>query len=391
MKVLIWVLSFLVITTLNILFGYATGVRMGKVLLYLVWLFVARALCKKWDSKQSSDFYKRITERANTRDILFDKQQPKAEDYGYSMENPVMTSSISYSDKYLLSLRTIDGQKFTWKRIGSYCVSNLHGVNDVMVDEYQLFLNGESYKKIYLCPYGHSGSFVPQDLKLDNDDFGIEKEAIEKGVPTNEILYLREMEQNNARLKQQIKEEEKKKIEEITNHIKTYYPSFDYNLESKNPLFIKLAAANVDMKSAYEILHKNQLLVRKKSFSEQYEGDFYTSEQYYHILCSHDSFLTKIEENKNQSEEEMAKIAADKGITVEGWKSFLEMEEKNAEERKKVYWSQSKNAERVKNEYPDFNLTEELKNSEFKSLISKDIDMQIAYELIHLNEVFDRK
>ena len=49
MKALIWIVSFLVFTVLNVIFGYAAGFRVGYVLLYAIWYYSARAMCKAWD------------------------------------------------------------------------------------------------------------------------------------------------------------------------------------------------------------------------------------------------------------------------------------------------------------------------------------------------------
>lgn len=49
MKVLIWFSTILIITTINLLIGYATGFMGGSIPLYLACYFTARALCKKWD------------------------------------------------------------------------------------------------------------------------------------------------------------------------------------------------------------------------------------------------------------------------------------------------------------------------------------------------------
>ena len=54
MKVLIWLLSFFVISIFNLLLGYATGFVMGGILLYFVWYFSARSLCKSWDKYKIS-------------------------------------------------------------------------------------------------------------------------------------------------------------------------------------------------------------------------------------------------------------------------------------------------------------------------------------------------
>ncbi len=111
-------------------------------------------------------FAKGMEESAKKRDILFDSQRPDDDDYGYSLSNPIMTSTISRSDVYLNNLRTSDGQKFTWVRTKSYCMKEIGGIENVMVDEYQLFLNDAKYKVIYICPYGHTSSYAPKGMIL---------------------------------------------------------------------------------------------------------------------------------------------------------------------------------------------------------------------------------
>ena len=112
------------------------------------------------------DFSQRMEATVNKRNQLFERQRTEDSDYGYSTSNPIMTSTISLSEEYLEQLRTLDGKAFTWNRTGSFYMSDVHGVENVMVDEYQLFIDGQEYKKIYICPYGRSSSFVPQGMKL---------------------------------------------------------------------------------------------------------------------------------------------------------------------------------------------------------------------------------
>ena len=50
MKVIIWISSFFVITVLNVILGYATGFRAGYVIVYLLWFFISKTLCRKWDT-----------------------------------------------------------------------------------------------------------------------------------------------------------------------------------------------------------------------------------------------------------------------------------------------------------------------------------------------------
>jgi hypothetical protein len=134
-----------------------------------LWGFIKEQL-----DNPSEELIKGVLERGEKRNILFDSQKPESEDFGYSLCNPVMTSTIFYSDQYLKSLRTLDGKPFTWERLGSNCAPMIGGVEDVIVDVYNLYLDGKFYTELFLCPYGHSSSYVPHGLTLaeksDGDD-----------------------------------------------------------------------------------------------------------------------------------------------------------------------------------------------------------------------------
>ncbi len=121
-------------------------------------------------SMNSPNFEKRMTEAAQRRNLLFDGQRPNSPDYGFSPDNPIMSSTISSSYDYLESLRTLDGEPFTFDRVGSLSLAELYGVKDVIIDKYQLYLNGKEYKTIYICPYGHSHSFAPEGMMLAEEE-----------------------------------------------------------------------------------------------------------------------------------------------------------------------------------------------------------------------------
>lgn len=114
-------------------------------------------------------FSKNMEEKAKRRNELFNSQDPNADDFGYSLFNPIMTSTVFRSDDYLSRLRTEDGKAFTWNRTKAYNI-DLKGIKGVMVDEYELLLDGEPYKTIYICPYGHSSNYVPKGLVLTEEN-----------------------------------------------------------------------------------------------------------------------------------------------------------------------------------------------------------------------------
>lgn len=126
-----------------------------------------------------STLEKQSEEKDKRRDVLVAGQRPEAEDFGYSLDNPILTYTVASSDDYLSRLRTNEGLQFTWKRIGSYCVE-LHGLQNVMVDGYQLYLDGKQDRIIYICPYGENSDYPPKGLSLQ------EKESLQKKKPDGE-------------------------------------------------------------------------------------------------------------------------------------------------------------------------------------------------------------
>jgi hypothetical protein len=54
MKALIWFLTILAATILNVLLGYATGIEAGYVVFYIAVYFVAKRLCKAWETHKTN-------------------------------------------------------------------------------------------------------------------------------------------------------------------------------------------------------------------------------------------------------------------------------------------------------------------------------------------------
>lgn len=99
------------------------------------------------------------------RKTLYDGQRPDEDDYGYNVMNPIMMGTVPRCTEYLERLRTENGEVLTYEHRG-WIDFELYGIDNVVVDEYQLFLNGEPYKTIYMCGYGMNSEYAPKGLKL---------------------------------------------------------------------------------------------------------------------------------------------------------------------------------------------------------------------------------
>lgn len=89
-------------------------------------------------------------------------------DFGLVPQKPVYTVGIDEQEKYLKSLRTINGEPIKWNRRGSMSVDGVNG----MVDVYDTFmLSGEEYKTIYINMYGaYNATMAPRGFMLCHAD-----------------------------------------------------------------------------------------------------------------------------------------------------------------------------------------------------------------------------
>ena len=100
--------------------------------------------------------------------------QPQNEsdsDFGLIPEKPIYTHALKSVDgekEYLNDLRTVNGDKITYKRQGSMSMSGIHG----MIDIYDTFLpSGQLYKTIYINMYGAKKSAkAPAGFVLNSAD-----------------------------------------------------------------------------------------------------------------------------------------------------------------------------------------------------------------------------
>ena len=103
---------------------------------------------------------------------------------------------------------------------------------------------------------------------IEADDTYYEEEALEKGVTVEQLKEIRRMEKENAELKRQMQERENKEKGaklyaqwmDQANEAKKMYPSLDLNQEAKNPQFLRLLNAGVDVGTAYTVIHKDEII-----------------------------------------------------------------------------------------------------------------------------------
>ena len=112
---------------------------------------------------------------------------------------------------------------------------------------------------------------------IQEDDSYYEEEALEKGISVQQLKEIRKMERENAALKAQMDEakrqENGKKLYaawmQQAEEAKKISPSFDIRTEMNNPKFVDLLRSNIDVRTAYEVLHKDDIIRGAMQFTAQ--------------------------------------------------------------------------------------------------------------------------
>lgn len=103
---------------------------------------------------------------------------------------------------------------------------------------------------------------------IEEDDSYFEEEALEKGITVEQLKEIRKMERENADLKRQMEEQSRKENAAKTyaqwmqqaEQAKAVYPSFNLEAEMQNPQFRNLLRSNIDVKTAFEVIHKDDII-----------------------------------------------------------------------------------------------------------------------------------
>ena len=121
------------------------------------------------------------------------------------------------------------------------------------------------------------GDIASLNKAIQEDDSYYEEEALEKGISVQQLKEIRKMERENAALKAQMeqaqRQENGKKLYaawmQQAEEAKKIYPSFDIRAEMANPKFVDLLRSNIDVRTAYEVLHKDDIIRGAMQFTAQ--------------------------------------------------------------------------------------------------------------------------
>lgn len=113
--------------------------------------------------------------------------------------------------------------------------------------------------------------------KLVDDNSMYEEEAFRRGMSVEDLKHMKQLEFQNEQLQRRNEEAEREaqsraEFDELVRQgedLKRFYPNFDLSVEMQNPDFGRLIAVNVPLRTAYEVVHKDEIMAGGMQYAVQ--------------------------------------------------------------------------------------------------------------------------
>lgn len=126
--------------------------------------------------------------------------------------------------------------------------------------------------------YGVDGANIDELTKaIDSDDGYFEKEAIERGLTVEQLKEMKAIEAENCQLRRAQQQDNQRKqfnqkmqgwVQE-SESVKGVYPDFDLRTEFGNKDFVRLLDSGIGVKTAYEVIHKDDIIGGAMAYTAQ--------------------------------------------------------------------------------------------------------------------------
>ena len=112
---------------------------------------------------------------------------------------------------------------------------------------------------------------------IEEDETFYEYEALEKGLTVEQVKSIRKMERENAQLREEMAQQRNRQLADAqytewmqqAEQVKGIYPGFDFQAELQNEQFRNLLRSNVPVQTAYEVIHKDEVISGAMQFTAQ--------------------------------------------------------------------------------------------------------------------------
>lgn len=111
-------------------------------------------------------------------------------------------------------------------------------------------------------------------MKAVEDDRSFwERGAMERGLTVDQYKQMQRLEMENAEFRELAEQKERdnhvNQLMEEAEMLKELYPGFDFDIEMENPDLMALLRVNVPLKTAFEVIHKDEIMEGAMRYTAQ--------------------------------------------------------------------------------------------------------------------------
>lgn len=208
---------------------------------------------------------KNIKGKSALSDVVYGKQEevvaePQQAQQAQTTEAPKPEDRVAEYQKALEQYKDLDDarvQNIVQKRIAKYKDT------EARYNEISPVLEMLGRK------YGVKGDDLASLRKaIEEDDSYYEEEAMELGISVKQLKEVKKVQRENAELQKQLQEQATKervaqdyaKWMDQARQAQAIYPNLDIRTEINNQQFADLLKAGIDVRTAYEVVHKDELI-----------------------------------------------------------------------------------------------------------------------------------
>ena len=121
------------------------------------------------------------------------------------------------------------------------------------------------------------GDLKKLNAAIEEDDSYYEEEAMRRGMSVEQLKEIRKIERENETLRKEMEEKERRENADRlysqwlqqSEELKNIYPSFNLQQECQDQRFVDLLRNNIDVRTAYEVIHRDDIIGGAMQYTAQ--------------------------------------------------------------------------------------------------------------------------
>ncbi len=204
---------------------------------------------------------------AAANDGASSSQQNTQEEQKKLSFDELLKSDPDYKKDYDAKVQKAVNGRFKGAKVTEERLSQAEGILARLAPRFKVQVDGEIDMAAFAKAVDEDTSYYEARAVANGTSVEIERKL--DGYDVMQAQQAQQRAQQERTAQEQQAKERFQAIVQQGEHLKTVYPSFDLEAELQNPQFVRLLHSNVPVKTAYEVMHKDELLASGMQYAVQ--------------------------------------------------------------------------------------------------------------------------